>query len=211
MRRRLYTFTSWHLASPLQLNRIYSISNVCFLYNYTTSGPIIPLNEMWLLTVANRLSTFHRPPYTLKNSTPLIQIPVNGNKTLYSSFRYRAVSCWNNLPKSVRLVECFASFKRLLSTVNYVPFMYGSCYTDNICDIFLNWKPHSPAPFNVSTFYFVFYNLFVCLTFHYIILSKCFYCRLSVFLSQSVPLQSYCMLSLYQISICIHCENIRNK
>jgi hypothetical protein len=82
--------------------------------------------------------SFHRPPSTLRNSAPLIQIPVNGNKTLYSSFRYRTASCWNNLPEAVKLVECFTSFRRQIMAVDLTPFLHGSCVTDSVCDTFLN-------------------------------------------------------------------------
>lgn len=81
--------------------------------------------------------SFHHPPTSLRDSTPLLEKPINSNTIFLSSFRYRAVTCWNNLPADIKFVSCYAKFKRLLSSFDFNPFMNGSCYTENIANTFL--------------------------------------------------------------------------
>ena len=85
----------------------------------------------------NDFFTFHRPSNILRDNTALIMIPVNSNKTLLSSFRYRAAICWNNLPSNVKLADSYTKFKKLIFDLNLDSFMYGSFYTDNLADTIL--------------------------------------------------------------------------
>ena len=81
---------------------------------------------------SNDFFSFHHPPTTLRDNTPLIEIPTKGNRSFFSSFRYRAATCWNNLSPQIKLTDCLAKFKKLLFSLDLTPFLYGTSYTDSL-------------------------------------------------------------------------------
>ena len=89
----------------------------------------------------NDFFSFHHPPSILRNSSPLIEIPAKGNRSLYSSFRYRAATCWNNLPSHIKLTDCLAKFRKHLFTFDLSSFLHGTSYTDCLSDTIIN-KPY---------------------------------------------------------------------
>jgi hypothetical protein len=62
--------------------------------------------EIFYYKILNNLSsigrdeffTCHVPPVSSRRPTAFIQKPRSATKHLFSSFRYRAVDCWNSLP-----------------------------------------------------------------------------------------------------------------
>ena len=75
---------------------------------------------------------FHHPPASLRNNTPLLKKPTNYSKSILSSFRFRAVYCWNNLSDQLKQCNSLPVFKKHLKMLNLDSFLYGSCYTNNI-------------------------------------------------------------------------------
>ena len=75
---------------------------------------------------------FHHPPASLRNNTPLLKKPTNCNNSILSSFRFRAINSWNNLPDHLKQCNSLPLFKKRLKLLNLDSFLYGSCYTNNI-------------------------------------------------------------------------------
>ena len=50
----------------------------------------------------NNFVSFHHPPSTLRNRSPLIEIPAQGNLLF---LRYRAATCLINLPSHIKLTD----------------------------------------------------------------------------------------------------------
>ena len=74
--------------------------------------------------------SFHQPPSSLRDSSPLMIVPANANRFLSSSFRYRAASCWNYLPSDLKQINSYVKFKACVCNIDLDAFMRGSCYND---------------------------------------------------------------------------------
>ena len=73
--------------------------------------------------------TFHNPPESSRQSSPILVRPTKGSNSFFSTFSYRAITCYNTLSCDIKNQNSLASFKKMLSNVNLKPFLYGSCFT----------------------------------------------------------------------------------
>lgn len=107
---------------PLELRRLH----FDLFYYYRILNNLAPHDPLDFFS-------FHYPPTSFRNSTPIMVKPVGGNRTSLSSFRFRAANCWNFLPPQIKECNSYPKFKTLVKRENLSSFLYGSPFT-NIAD-----------------------------------------------------------------------------
>jgi hypothetical protein len=111
---------------PLELRRLHFDLH----YYYRIMNNLTPHDQ-------DNFFTFHQPPRSLRNTAPLLEKPINCNKTTLSSFRYRASNCWNHLNDDIKQCDSILKFRNSILQIDLTSFLYGSCFTNindfNLC------------------------------------------------------------------------------
>ena len=74
--------------------------------------------------------TYHLPPPSNRKNSPILVKPAKGSHTFLSSFCYRQIDCWNNLPEHLKNCNSLPSFKSNLKKLDINSYLYGRCYTE---------------------------------------------------------------------------------
>ena len=75
--------------------------------------------------LANRF-VLHHPPNTVRSTVPRLVCPTNAKQQLSSSFFFRQIHVWNNLPETIKSAHSLNSFKARLHKTNLSNFLIGS-------------------------------------------------------------------------------------
>jgi hypothetical protein len=70
----------------------------------------------------------HYPPPSLRNHAPFLIKPSNFSTCLQSSFFYRYLDCWNELPTSVTQSPSLQQFKNLIKSFDFSKYLKGSAW-----------------------------------------------------------------------------------